>query len=122
VTLRRVLLLLAVASCDDNTSYYLYYANRYEPGRDCVDHAIQVDLFNAPNPGNSCTPTCFPGHDQDGAAIVYASTMCGPVPVEVDASGGDPLCPSATAALTRKDFCLDGGGSTNPIMPPDATD
>ena len=51
--------------------------------------------------------------------MARVSTMCAPYPFSFDASGTDPTCPAALAALERNDTCLVDGGSTNPLPPPD---
>jgi hypothetical protein len=103
---------LLFVSCE-STSYYLYYADEYEPDRDCVDTPTSIDVFTGTPPGTSCAVQCLAGPPPDGA--VYATTMCGPPPTPGDISGSNPFCTNALAAFARGDFCLDGGGSTNPL-------
>jgi hypothetical protein len=110
----RIVLPACALSCDASSVYYLYYADAYEPTRDCIDSPAPLDVFSGTDPGSTCSVKCLSGIDDDGGAIVYTSTMCGPAPVGADTSGTSPMCPGALAALARGDFCLDGGGSTNP--------
>jgi hypothetical protein len=104
---------LITAACDAGNDYY-YYGHQYEPGRDCLDQVAALDILAGNDPGSSCAATCVKGSDADGGTIVYATSMCGPPPVGADTTGTNALCPPALAALGRSDYCLDGGGSTNP--------
>jgi hypothetical protein len=105
---------IVLAACDAGGAY-LYTGHEYEPQRDCVTDLLALDVLEGTDPGASCSPLCLAGKDFDGAVQVYASTMCGPPPPGADVSGSDPDCKPALAALARGDFCLDGGGSTNPL-------
>jgi hypothetical protein len=102
-------------ACDQPTDYYLYTANPYEPQRDCVDSLVELDVEVGKDPGNGCAAVCVVGTDYDGGPLLFASTECGPAPHGADVSGSNVGCPAALAALSRADFCLDGGGSTNPL-------
>jgi len=109
---------LAGSACD-STSYYLYTAHQYEPALGCVDDLSAIDVDIGDDPGATCGAKCLTAPDDDGGVTVFASTMCGPTPVGADTSGVNPDCAPALAALARSDFCLDGGGSSNPL---DASD
>jgi len=111
--------LVAVAgiccACDD-TSYYLYTGYEYDPARDCLHDVEALDVDIGSDPGSSCDAKCLAAADFDGGTSVYATTMCGPTPEGADATGTDPSCAPALAALARSDFCLDdASGSTNPL-------
>jgi hypothetical protein len=110
----------AIAAACDATSYYLYTGHEYDAQRGCVSDLVAIDVDIGSDPGSACNPTCLTGPTYvvdggDGGVTVYATTMCGPTPAGADPSGGNPACPAALAALARQDFCLDGGGSTNPL-------
>jgi hypothetical protein len=109
----RAFVVLACLSCEEDSAY-LYLGNQYEPSRDCLDSVSSLDVLAGLPPDGSCGPLCVVGTDQDAGIPVFVSTMCGPPPIGADISGSNPQCPSALAALSRGDYCLDGGGSTNP--------
>jgi hypothetical protein len=107
-------LALAAAGCDAGNAYY-YFGHQYEPSRDCLDSVAELDILTGDDPGSSCASKCIKGTNGDGGVIVYATSMCGPPPVAADITGTNPLCSFALAAVGRGDYCLDGGGSTNPL-------
>ncbi|HSQ62835.1 MAG TPA: hypothetical protein VLM85_06455 [Polyangiaceae bacterium] len=104
---------LVLAACDSG-SFYAYVARIYDLQRDCLSDVQAVDIGNGPDPGLGCAPKCLVASDQDGGVVVYATTMCGPVPYGVDSTGTDPRCAKALAAVQRSDICLADGGSTDP--------
>ena len=106
--------LLALAACDSG-SFYAYVARIYDPQRDCLSDVEAVDIGNGSDPGLGCDPKCLVASDSDGGMVVYATTMCGPVPYGVDSTGTDPRCAKALAAVGRSDICLADGGSTDPL-------
>lgn len=106
-------LLLFLAACDASGAAYLYTGNLYDPQRGCVSNLGIIDVMEGPDPGSGCGAKCLAAND--GGLPVYVTTMCGPTPIVADVSGSNPACTPALAALARGDFCLDGGGSTNPI-------
>jgi len=107
-------LLLVLTSCDSG-SMYVYTVGLYNPQLDCIIDFEGIDVIEGNDPGSTCTPKCIVGQDVDGDTLVSATTECGPPPYGFDVSGSNPLCPNAMAALTRSDYCLDGGGSSNPL-------
>ena len=112
--MKRALLLL-LAACDSG-SYYLYTGHAYEPQRDCVSDLVALDVEIGSDPGATCGAKCLAAPNEvDGGVQVYATTMCGPTPAGADMSGTNPQCANALAAFNRGDFCLDGGGSMNPL-------
>ena len=124
---RLILILLAIAplalvvlgaSCGDPS--HIFEGRLFLPQRGCLGTTSSVDVVEGERPG-SCGPTCLTQPQSDGGRAIYAATMCGPYPVNFDASGADPLCPLALAALERNDTCLiDGGSSSPPAAPSDA--
>jgi hypothetical protein len=111
---------LLLATACDSGSFYAYVARIYDPQRDCLGDVEAVDIGNGSDPGLGCAPQCLVASDPDGGTVVYATTMCGPVPYGVDATGTDSHCSAALAAVQRSDICLVDGGSTNPLTAPDA--
>jgi hypothetical protein len=109
--------LLLLAGCDAGGAY-MYTGHAYDPNRDCLGGLLELDVLEGTDPGATCGPKCIAGKDQDGGVVVYMSTMCGPAPYNADVTGSSPRCTGAFAAQIRGDYCLDGGGSTNP--PPEA--
>ena len=114
--MKRALLLLVILGCEEDAAYF-YFGNQYEPATSCLDGPSALDVMAGQTPSGSCNPQCLVGTDLEGGTPVYVSTMCGPPPIGADTSGSNPLCGPALAALARGDYCLDGGGSSNP---PDA--
>jgi len=104
---------VTAAACESG-SYYIYLGRIYEPQRDCVSDVEALDIEQGRDPGSGCAPQCLVLGDPDGGVVIYATTMCGPVPYGVDTSGSDPRCSAALKAVQRSDICLDGGGSTAP--------
>jgi hypothetical protein len=107
---RAVLLLLA--GCDAGASY-LYTGNLFDAQRSCVSQTGYIDIMEGTDPGSGCAAKCLA--PAEGGLPVYVTTMCGPTPIVADVSGTNPACSPALAAFARGDFCLDGGGSTNPL-------
>jgi hypothetical protein len=101
--------------CCDSDSDYLYLGNVYDTQYDCLSTVEALDVEEGNVPDGACGPLCLAGEDLDGDVIVAVSTMCGPPPYGVDISGSNPLCVPAFAALARSAYCLDGGGSSNPL-------
>lgn len=104
---------IAICAACDAGGAYLYTAHTYDSKQDCVGTTESIDVFEGPDPGSTCGAKCLAA--ADGGLPVYATTMCGPTPAPADLSGANPECAGALAALARGDFCLDGGGSTNPL-------
>lgn len=86
--------------------------------RACLGTPSSIDVVDGERAGD-CGPTCLVQLLADGGRTIYVSTMCAPYPFAVDASGTDPACSKALAALGRSDVCLLDGGSSNP--PSDTT-
>ena len=106
------LVLVFLLACDASGAAYLYSGNLWEPQRACVDMTSIIDVAEGTDPGSGCGAKCLAAND--GGLPVYITTMCGPPPIVADVSGSNPACAPALAAFARGDFCLDGGGSTNP--------
>jgi len=99
----------------ESGSYYIYVGRLYDPQRDCVSDLQGLDIEQGRDPGTGCSPQCLVLSDPDGGVVIYTTTMCGPVPYGVNATGSDPRCSAALKAVQRSDVCLDGGGSTAPV-------
>jgi hypothetical protein len=117
---REVVLLAAGLLCCDDTSYYAYLGNVYDPQYDCLGEVEAIDIEVGTALDAACAAQCIAGEDVDGDVLVAVTTMCGPPPYGVDISGSNPLCQPALAALIRSAYCLDGGGSSNPLDASDA--
>jgi len=113
--MKRFTLLALVLGCDAGGAY-LYTGHAYDPVRDCLSGVLGLDVLEGTDPGATCGAKCIAGKDADGGAEVFISTMCGPAPFNADVSGSSALCGPAFAAQNRADYCLDGGGSTNPLI------
>lgn len=105
---------VAVAiACGDPS--HIFQGNAYIDGRDCLGTTASVDVVTGDDPG-FCDVRCLAQPEDDGGRQIYISTMCPPDPVFYDASGSDPACPKAIAALYRNDICnVDGITSSDPI-------
>ena len=101
-------------ACGDPS--HVYEGRLFVERRQCLGTTASVDVVEGDPPG-SCGPTCLAQPQSDGGRAIYVSTMCGPYPFAFDASGSDPACPQALAALERNDTCLVDGGSTSPAPP-----
>lgn len=106
---------VALIACGDPS--HIYEGRAYLESRDCLGTTSSVDVVEGERPG-SCGPVCLAHGHPDGGRTLYVSTMCAPYPFQFDASGRDPSCPAALAALGRDDTCNVDGTSTHPI--PDA--
>jgi hypothetical protein len=120
VKLKAALFACAFLSCDSD-SVYLYLVNVYDPTNDCITGPEELDVEEGNAVDGSCGPLCIAGQNAiDGGIVVTVSTMCGPPPFGFDVSGSNALCQPALAALARSAYCLDGGGSSNPLDASDA--
>jgi hypothetical protein len=86
------------------TESYVYTAQRYDPGADCVESSTPVELVDGPGVGTLCPAMCLTvGSD------LYVSTMCPPLPVIAMATAeGEGDCTAALAALAQGASCDDG--------------
>jgi len=110
--MKRSVLVLLLA-CDASGAAYLYSGNLWEPPRGCIDPTSIIDVAEGTDPGAGCAAKCLAA--SDGGLPVYVTTMCGSPPIVANVSGSNPACAPALAAFARGDFCLDGGGSANPL-------
>jgi hypothetical protein len=99
---------------------HVFQGQLFVMDRGCLGTSSSVDVVEGDPPAHDCAATCLAQPEADGGRTLYVSTMCAPYPHLFDASGGDPLCPAALAALSRSDTCLLDGGSSNPAPIPDA--
>lgn len=102
----------ALLACGDPS--HIYEGRAYVDSRDCLGTTSSVDVVDGDRPG-TCAPVCLTQGHPDGGRTLYVSSMCGPYPFQFDASGSDPRCGAALAALTRDDTCNADGTSTHPI-------
>jgi hypothetical protein len=109
-------LAVLVANACSAASSHPYAARRFDPARGCIDRTTTIDVVEGP-PAPDCRAVCLAGGALDGGPGLFVSLMCAPYPPAFDASGKDPRCAAAIAALDRGDTCLADGGTSNP---PDA--
>ena len=109
------MLALYLLACGDPS--HVYEGRLFVEHRGCLGTTASVDVVEGDPPG-SCAPTCLAQPESDGGRAIYVSRMGAPYPFAFDASGSDPACPAALAALERNDTCLVDGGSTHPLPPP----
>jgi hypothetical protein len=106
-------LAVVLVACDDSGPY-LFQAEQYEPGNQCVDNYAVIDNIDGDDPGALCSPVCL-----TNMGIYFITTECAPYPfgyVEQGVDGAvDPTCMTALAAFTRNDLCVDGGPPLNPL-------
>ena len=102
-------------ACGDPS--HVFEGRLFVEDRQCLGTKASIDVVEGDRPSKTCGPTCLAHPQTDGGRAIYVSTMCAPYPFAFDASGADPACPAALAALERNDTCLVDGGSTRP--PPD---
>ncbi len=109
------LLPAVVAACGDPS--HIFEGRLFVEDRDraCLGTTSSVDVVEGDPPG-TCSAVCLAQGHADGGRSIYVSTMCGRYPFMFDASGSDPSCPAALAALERDDTCLVDGGSANPSL------
>ncbi len=109
-------LLLGLAWACGGYDSHIYSGEAFEAARDCLDQVSSVDVVDGVTPPNPCSPLCLilPTYDGEGGTEAFVSSMCPPLPPAADTTQLDPRCPPALAAYDREDFCLDGGGSTDP--------
>ena len=107
---------LGLAWACDGYDSHIYSGEAFETGPNCLDQPSSVDVVDGVTPTNPCTPLCLilPTYDGEGGTQAFVSSMCPPLPPAADTTQLDPRCPPALEAYNRDDFCLDGGGSTNP--------
>jgi hypothetical protein len=105
-----------VYACGDPS--YVFDGRLFVEHRGCLGTTASVDVVEGEQP-RRCPPACLAQPLADGGRAIYVSTMCPPYPFSFDASGSDPACPTALAALERDDTCLLDGGSANPRPPPE---
>ncbi len=103
--------MLQATSCGDPT--YILEGRFYLASRDCLGTTSTIDVVSGEEPG-TCPPTCLVQKSYDGGRATYVTTMCGPYPFDLEASGADPTCAAAIAAFQRNDTCQTDGGSTAP--------
>ncbi len=108
-----VLLASALAAACGDASH-IFEGRFYLEARDCLGTTGSVDVVEGDPPG-VCPPVCLADAHTDGGRSLYVSTMCAPYPFGYDASGGDPACPRALAALGRDDTCRPDGTSTHAL-------
>jgi hypothetical protein len=105
--------IMHAVGCGDSGTYLLvgrFYLER----RDCLGTSSTIDAIGGDGP-NACAPTCLVQKAYDGGTGVYVTNTCGPYPPDLDASGSDPRCAKALAALQRNDTCQPDGTSTRPL-------
>lgn len=95
---------------------HVYDGRLFLEHRRCLGTTVSVDVVEGEPPGD-CGPVCLAQPQRDGGRAIYVSRRCAPYPFGFDASGTDPACPEALAALERSDTCLVDGGSTSPPPP-----
>jgi hypothetical protein len=104
---------LVVVACDDSGPY-IFQAEQYEPGNQCVDNYAVIDNLDGTDPGALCSPVCL-----TNMGIYYITTECAPYPfgyAEQGLDGAvDQTCMMALAAFARTDLCVDGGPPLNPL-------
>jgi hypothetical protein len=102
-------------ACDGYDSH-IYSGELFEQQQNCLDQVSSVDVVDGVTPTAPCTPICLilPTYDGDGGSEAFVSTMCPPLPPAANTTQLDPRCPPALQAYNTDNFCLDGGGSTNP--------
>jgi hypothetical protein len=111
---------IASIACGDPS--HIFEGRAYIVTRDCLGTTSSVDVVEGDKPTKICAPTCLAQGHPDGGRTLYVATMCPPYPFQFDASGSDPVCPTALAAFGRDDTCnVDGKTSSHPI-PDAATD
>jgi hypothetical protein len=96
---------------------HIFEGRLFVEERECLGTKSSVDVVEGDTPAE-CGPTCLAQPLADGGRSIYVATMCGPYPYGFDASGSDPLCPRALAALARNDTCFVDGGSSSPASTP----
>jgi hypothetical protein len=106
---------VSLHACGDAS--HIYEGRLYREDRQCLATKSSVDVVEGEAPGD-CGARCLVQRTTDGSRAIYVSTMCAPFPFNFDATGSDPACADALAALTRNDTCLTDGGSTAPLPPP----
>jgi hypothetical protein len=112
-----VVSLMLGAACAEAS--HVFEGRFFVQHRACLGTAASIDVVEGES-GGRCAPTCLAQPLGDGGRAIYVSNMCAPYPYGFDASGADPLCPTALEALARNDTCLVDGGSTHPApAPPD---
>jgi hypothetical protein len=108
-----VLAALAVAACSDSVPY-LFQAELYEPGNQCLDAYTVIDNIDGDDPGALCELVCL-----SNMGSYYVTTECAPYPYGFTLEGQDGSvnenCAAAFSAFARMDFCVDGGPPTNPL-------
>jgi hypothetical protein len=102
-------------ACGDAS--HIYEGRLFREDRKCLGTKSSVDVVEGEAPGE-CGARCLVQRTNDGSRAVYVATMCGPFPFKFDATGSDPACADALAALARNDTCLTDGGSTAPLPHP----
>ncbi len=109
--------LLAALSCDGGA--HVYQGRLFLEERQCLGTTSSLDVVSG-EPTGDCGPRCLVQPGRDGGRAIYVATMCPPLPYGFDASGSDPACPAALAALARGDTCFVDGGSSQPASNADA--
>lgn len=111
--------LAPVVACND-TGTYIFLAQQYEPGNQCVDNYSAVDVISGDDPGALCSPVCI-----TNMGTYYVTSECPPYPPDFGQAGldgaVDSTCTAALAAFARGNLCVDGGPPTNPL-PDGSTD
>lgn len=99
---------LAHAACDE-PGVHLFFAQRYDPTRDCVEPSVVIDVVNGNDPGLCEAERCF----VSPAGEVYVTTvMCDAPPeyVEDSAPAAGSACALALAARLAERVCPEGTG------------
>lgn len=99
---------LAYAACDE-PGVHLFFAQRYDAARDCVEASVVIDVVNGNDPGLCEAVRCF----VSPAGEVYVTTvMCDAPPEYVEDSAPAPgsVCALALAAREAERACPEGEG------------
>lgn len=113
---------LIVTACDDDPAH-AFFAQAYEPGRDCLDTVTALDTIDGEDTGQDCPPLCIvsePGA-ADAGVTVYVSTTCEPYPPFFDVSQTNPLCAPALLAAKNQSTCFPDGGRSSNVPDVDAS-
>jgi hypothetical protein len=101
----------AAAACIDPDASFVYTARPYDRAGMCLEPYVELELIPGAGGGDACTsPEAGPAGPGvaclvSSSGALYVSTVCPPYPPDYDASGKDPACPAAIAALMNGVSC-----------------
>jgi hypothetical protein len=97
------LAVLGLAACEDR-EVHVFFAQRYDPVRDCLENEQAMDVIDGPDPGRCDQLRCW---RSPGGGAVISTTACDAPPDYEDgtADGEGSLCAAALDALERGARC-----------------